>query len=238
MAPDISSRPEPCWRRIGLGGDASCPELQRHVHCRNCPSHASAANALLDRAPPEGYLAEWTGHVARGSALSGLSFDFAAQGADDAAASLSSMIFRLGGEWLALPTALLQEVVEPRPVHSLPHRRTSVVLGVTNIHGALLICVSLATLLGLALGDATRATRPAATQRRLLVIGRDPDRFVFPADEVHGIHRYGAKALRPAPSTVARGASSYTRQVLLWEGRSVGCLDGDLLVDSLNRSIA
>src|SRR4029077_5730556 len=26
-----------CWNRIGVRGDASCPELKHHVHCRNCP---------------------------------------------------------------------------------------------------------------------------------------------------------------------------------------------------------
>jgi chemotaxis-related protein WspD len=236
---DVPERePQPCWRQIGLEGDASCPELRRHVHCRNCPSHAAAATALLDRAPPEGYLDELTGHVARGSARTAVSMDFAAPAAGAARAGHSAMIFRLGDEWLALPTRLLQEVVELRPVHSLPNRRSSVVLGVTNIHGNLLICVSLAILLGLPPQPEARPGRPGAARGRLLVIGRDPDRFVFPVEEVHGIHRHDDAALRPAPSTIARGGSSHARQVLSWQGRTVGCLDAEFLLDSLNRSVA
>jgi chemotaxis-related protein WspD len=147
-------------------------------------------------------------------------------------------VFRIGGEWLALPTALLEEVTEPRPVHSLPHRRNGVLLGIANIDGELLICASLAALLVLEPAAETQQERPSAAKKRFLVIGREADRFVFPVDEVQGIQRYGPEALRPPPTTLARAASSYIQHVLSWEGRTVGCLDGDLLLNSLNRSIA
>ena len=40
-----------CWNRIGVRGDASCPELEQHVHCRNCPVYsAAAADAARSRA--------------------------------------------------------------------------------------------------------------------------------------------------------------------------------------------
>jgi chemotaxis-related protein WspD len=228
---------EACWRRSGVGGDSSCPRLRQHQHCRNCPTHASAASALLDRDAPEGYLAEWTGHVARGSALSSVSLDFARE-RDGRPALVSLMLFRIGAEWLALPTALLEEVTEPRPVHSLPHRRSGVLLGIANIHGELLICVSLALLLGLEPTAEAQADRPGGARKRFLVIGREGGRFVFPADEVQGIQRLGPEALRPPPSTLGRAVSSYSRHVLSWDGHTVGCLDCELLLASLNRSIA
>jgi hypothetical protein len=53
-----------CWNRIGVRGDASCPELAEHAHCRNCPVFATAALALLDRELPAGYAAEWMGYIA------------------------------------------------------------------------------------------------------------------------------------------------------------------------------
>ena len=31
-----------CWNRIGVSGDRSCPELQAHLHCRNCSVSSSA----------------------------------------------------------------------------------------------------------------------------------------------------------------------------------------------------
>lgn len=237
MAAEAMRGIDPCWQRTGVSGDASCLELQHHLHCRNCPTHAVAASALLDRAPPAGYLAEWTGHVARGSALSAVSLDFASTRQQRAAAVLPVMIFQLSGEWLALPAALLEEVTEPRSVHSLPHQRSGVVLGITNIHGELLICVSLAQLLNLEPSAGNPQQRQGTAQKRFLVIGRGADRFVVPADEVHGIQRYGTDGLRPPPATVARLVSSYTRHVLSWESRTVGYLDGELLLDGLNRSI-
>ena len=49
-----------CWNRIGTAGDRSCPELETHIHCRNCPVFASAARTFFDRPAPQHYLAEWT----------------------------------------------------------------------------------------------------------------------------------------------------------------------------------
>ena len=34
-----------CWNKIGVRGDGSCPELARHVHCRNCPVYSASAAA-------------------------------------------------------------------------------------------------------------------------------------------------------------------------------------------------
>ena len=36
-----------CWNKIGVRGDASCAELERHIHCRNCPTYSAAAVRLF-----------------------------------------------------------------------------------------------------------------------------------------------------------------------------------------------
>ena len=36
-----------CWNQIGVQGDATCPELPKVVHCRNCPVYAAGGRALL-----------------------------------------------------------------------------------------------------------------------------------------------------------------------------------------------
>ena len=48
-----------CWNRIGVNGDRTCPALEEHVHCRNCPVFAGAARGSSTARPPTGYLAEW-----------------------------------------------------------------------------------------------------------------------------------------------------------------------------------
>ena len=45
-----------CWNKIGVRGDGSCPELERHAHCRNCPVYSAAAAQLLDAELPAGHL--------------------------------------------------------------------------------------------------------------------------------------------------------------------------------------
>lgn len=210
-----------CWNKIGVRGDGSCPELKRYVHCRNCPVHASAAALLLDGLLPPGYQSEWTRHIAEPK-----------QG--EQAGTHSIVIFRIGVEWLALPTAVLAEVAEQGRVHSLPHRLHGVVQGLTNVRGELLVCVSLSGVLGLDLAQQSSRT----AYKRLMVIRHEGDRLVFPVDEVFGIHHYHPDELREAPATVAKAAAAYIKAMLPWQDKAVGCLDEQLLFYKLNRSLA
>ena len=213
-----------CWNKIGVRGDGSCPELARHVHCRNCPVYSASAAKLLDADLPAGHLAEWTGH-------------FSSEQQVEEAGTQSVVIFRLGAEWLALPTAVFKEVATLRAVHSLPHRRSGIVLGLANVRGTLLVCVSLGDVLSLEKATETRKEKARVLHRRLLVISRDGNRLVFPVDEVHGIHRCQPRELKEVPATVAKATATYTKSVLAWRDKAVGCLDDQLLLYTLNRSL-
>jgi chemotaxis-related protein WspD len=223
MIPE-SVRVDDCWNRIGVQGDHSCPELERHVHCRNCPVYSAAALTLLDRDPPPGYLTEWAERYAhvRGQDETGI---------------LSVLIFRIGAEWLALPTALVDEVAEERPLHSLPHRRDRLVRGIVNVRGELVVCVALDELLGMG-GGSLAAHHGTGAFRRLLVVSREGSRLAFAADEVSGTERFHPRELRAVPATMAQATSTYTRDVLPWRQKAVGRLDDRLLFDSLNRGLA
>jgi chemotaxis-related protein WspD len=212
-----------CWNEIGVHGDGSCPELERFVRCRNCPVYSSAGVRLLDRPSPEGYRREWRDHFAQEKQLA-------------ARRKHSAVIFGVKDERLALPTEAFQEVAERRPVHSLPHRRQGIVLGLVNIRGELLVCVSLGHLLGLEnLGP--RETR-RKVHRWLLVGDWGGNRFVFPVDEVCGIHHFDLQQLQEPPATLAKSNLRFSRGILQWEGRTVGFLDPNWLFLSLNRSLA
>jgi chemotaxis-related protein WspD len=214
-----------CWNKIGVYGDGSCPELESYVHCRNCPVYSAAAAKLLDADLPAGHLDEWTGH-------------YASERKAKATGTQSVVIFRIDGEWLALPTAVFKEVATLRTVHSLPHRRDGIVLGLVNVRGALLVCVSLGDILGLEKTVPTKSDKARALHRRLLVIGREGSRLVLPVDEVHGIHRCQPHELKEAPATVAKATATYTKSVFGWRDKVVGCLDDGLLFKTLNRSLA
>jgi chemotaxis-related protein WspD len=213
-----------CWNHIGVQGDSSCPELKLHVHCRNCPVYARAARALLDRDPPTDYLATWTAHLA-------------APTTTEARDTQSIVIFRVGSEWLALSAHILQEVSKVRPIHSIPHRRSGAVLGVANVSGELLVCVSLPTVLGLERSaSASRETRTLSLQR-FLIIRRDDLRLVLPVDEVDGIHYASPSDFTELPVTVAKAATKYSKAILTWDTHSVGLLDDQPLFDALQRSL-
>ena len=206
-----------CWNKIGVRGDKSCPELARHSHCRNCPNYSAAAATLLDRELAGPAAAVATSHFA----------ETAPAGDAD---TQSAVIFRVGAEWFAVSTLLLDEIVSVRAIHSLPHRRNPALLGLANVRGELVTCVSIARLL---FGEA--APLP---QGRLIVMRHASGRLAFPVDEVQHTHRYRPDELTPVPPTVAKSASAFTRGLLPWCERIVGCLDERLLLDALNRSLA
>jgi chemotaxis-related protein WspD len=209
-----------CWNRIGVNGDRTCPELEEHVHCRNCPVFARAARGFFDRRAPEGYLAEWSellGRPAEGGAV------------DDSAL----LVFRLGGEWLALALSVVAEVTAPRPVHRVPHRTNRVFSGLVSLRGQLQLCVSLHGLLDVAPSDP--GDDPSANPR-LVVIRKDSETWAFPAEEVSGVHRVARDRLQKVPSTLANLSGSFCRAVFAWgEGRSVDILDEPRVFESLRR---
>jgi chemotaxis-related protein WspD len=212
-----------CWSRIGVRGDVSCPELQHHVHCHNCPVHAEAALALLDREPPAGTHASWTRH-------------FAEPLETGTSGTVAFFVFRLGRDWFAMPVGLVAEVAPERTIHTLPHRPHGVVLGVVNLHGALVVCLSLGAVLGLD-GVGSGATERQFERARMLMLRQGDVRAACPVDEVSGIHRIDPAALVETPAAVA-GARSCVSHVWPWRDGAVGVIDTTLLCQAIRRSVA
>jgi chemotaxis-related protein WspD len=206
-----------CWKTIGINGDGSCVQLLEYVHCRNCPVYAGAAAQLLDIETPPRYAHESTQAVAAEKPVA-------------PAQTTAVVIFRIGAEWLALPSSIFREVAADRLIHSLPHRRSGALLGVVNIRGELLVCASLAHILGVDSGTA------AGGMRRMLVLQEGSNRIVCPVDEVHGIERFQVQSLCRVPAILGASALTFTRGVLSWRRRSVGVLDSNLVHQALNRS--
>lgn len=219
---ELPAQVHDCWNAIGVSGNGTCRELQKYIHCRNCPVYSAAGIQLLDRLLTPEYRRERTGHYAEAKTLT-------------QPAKTSLVIFRIGAEWLALPTPAFQEVAERRFMHTLPHRRRSVVLGLVNIRGELLICASLARLLGLE--QETSRDNSRTIRDRLLVTNWDGHRVVFPVDEVHGVHRLHRDEMKEPPATISKSALTHTQGIFTWRERSVGFLNADSLFSALNRSL-
>lgn len=203
-----------CWRSIGVMGDASCPELQRHVHCRNCDRYAEAAQRSLQRPVDEGYRAAWARELAWPEPPP--------QHTDSAA-----MAFRVGHEWLALPLTLAHSVAPLAPVHRLPHRSLpgAALLGIVNVGGRLVPAVSLARLLGI---DADGIAAPLGRHAfaRLLVLSVNGRQYALPVDEVHGVVRHAASAMRPPAATVGQAPQPLLAGLIGDSAIEAGLLDG------------
>ncbi|OWK34734.1 chemotaxis protein CheW [Fimbriiglobus ruber] len=218
--PTASAAAGDCWNRIGVHGAGTCPELPRVTHCRNCPVFTAAGQSLYERRPPAGYTEEWTERIA-------------AADVPPPARTIPVVIFRVGGELLALDVGLTVEVGPVRPVRRVPHQSDEVLIGLVNIRGELQIAVSLANLLR---AGEEASDRPNTTAERLLVAEKDGVRWVFPVDEVHDVYHFRPDDLVGLPSTIASGTAKLTRGVFRWGNRAVGYLDPDRLFHSLRRS--
>ena len=214
-----------CWNKIGVRGDGSCTELEKHAHCRNCSVYAKTAAELLRNAPSDRAPQDRTIQIAQPQVV-------------EEAGTESVLIFRIESEWLALPTVVVDEVATPAPVHSLPHTRSHAVLGVTNVRGELLVSVSLGHILGVSTNGSPHAETNGAAFSRRLVLRRDAIRVVCPVDEVFGICRFRRQTLKDVPATLAKASRRYSTKLLPWNGRSVGVLDDQLLFYAVKRTVA
>lgn len=224
-----------CWNQIGVEGDRSCPQLKTAIHCRNCSVYSLAGRSLLEREASPEYLHEWTQILAKTQPDDALA---AINGAIvRSAATLSVMIVRLGDEWLAFPVRLLQEVTQTCVIHSLPHRSNELFLGLVNIRGEILLCVSLSHLLHLeTIADSSQNLSTVAS-KRMMIVASEENRWVFPVDEACGVHRFQLSELENTPVVISKASAAYTKGVIYWQEHKVNYLDSDLLFYTLSERI-
>ena len=163
-----------CWNRIGVWRTSKerCLELDNFIHCRNCPVFSKTSRLLLRTNPPEGYRSEWTSILAKEKKVKQINVN-------------SAFVFRAGNEWLALPSNLIQEVVNMGPIHSIPNINSKVLRGLVNIHGRLQICVSIGRVLGLEKLEKTdeQLASDYISPERLVVVLQKNQLVAFPVVE-------------------------------------------------------
>ena len=213
-----------CWNRIGTLGEATCPNLEELVHCRNCPVYSHEGRALLDRDSPDDYLVEWTALLAQQKKV-------------EESDRISVVVFRLRKEWLALKTGVFERIVSTRVIHTIPHRTNAILLGLANVRGDLMLCASLAKILGLEAADREKTERARKTALRMIVVSYESEQWVFPVDEVDGIHRISVSQMEKVPTTVAKAPMAYSQGIFKLGPKRVAFLDEHLLLGTLKRSM-
>lgn len=209
-----------CWQKIGISGDRACEHLSRYVHCRNCPEYSAGGRTLFDREIPADLRREISEELATAAAAAVEPME-------------SVLVLRLGAEWFALRTHAFQEVSAHQKAYLLPFRSGTLLDGLVNVNGELLLCVSLPAVLGLSPEE-----KPAPAGRpRLCVIRNGSERFAFGVDEILGVRRIPRARLEPVPVTLAKSPSALITACFEIDGRNAGLVDEQRLFNSLDRSL-
>ena len=212
-----------CWNRIGASGDQSCARLEQHIYCRNCEVVSNAAQRNLQRPVGSGYRAQWAAILRQPQALRG-------------ASDRSVLVFRIGREWLALPTLVVGSVAPTAPGHRLPHRANGCLLGIVNVAGTVIPMMSLGQLLGIDEQDGPTALRRHVFAR-LLVLQWEGQSFALPVADLHCIARYAHAALMAPAATINKGLGRFLTGVLAHADMQVGVLDAQLIGHQLTRML-
>ena len=215
-----------CWNKIGVWGtdEKKCPELDKLIHCNNCPVYSESGRKILNREIEEDYIKEWSEIISRPRE-------------NVETELISVLIFRIGDEWFALPNQIVKEITHCSNHHSLPHRKNEVLRGLVNIRGELLLCVSLGYLFELNKSEKETNNQPHIHER-YIVIEEGDDSFVFPVSEVKNILRYNPKDLKSAPSTMQGISRQHIIGLIDYKGSNIGILDSDSILDSLRKNVS
>lgn len=136
-------------------------------------------------------------------------------------------IARLGAEWFGFPPSLLlatQPDVRPR---RLPHRVDSIVAGLVNADGRVIVCLSLERVFGV-LPQTSEVDVP-----RLLVFQSGNWTFAARVRHVLGVVELNFDHLQPLGESASEHLRRCARGVIVRDGVAVTCLAADLLVNRL-----
>ena len=214
---------EACWNSIGVNGDQSCAKLQQHVHCRNCEVYAAAAQQNLQRPVGNDYKKEWAAH-------------FRQAASDNQQQDHSCLVFRIGREWLSLPTRMFVSVAPMAKPHRLPHRAMRGLSGIVNVGGTLYPCMSLADLLGIDGSEGEAATH-RHTFARLLLTQWEEQAYALPVADLHGMLRYASSSVQAPAATINKGLSRFLTGVISHQDMRIGVLDEALIGYQLARTL-
>ncbi len=209
-----------CWRRIGVWGDQSCPQLADHVHCGNCPVFSAAGRQVFDRDASEDYLLECAKILSRTVLAREETF--------------SALVFRLGPRWLALPTQGVVSISELRPLHRVPHRSGKIFAGLVNIAGELQLAFHLPTLLEVPAAASASVSLSPQIYPRLVFCRAGAQAFAFAADEVYGAVAFALARMHPAPAD-GSVLATFSRGQFIFNRRPVRLLDDELLGHAVAR---
>ncbi len=201
--------------------DPDAPKSPQFAFLHSSPvSTESSADRLLCRNAPGGYLEDWK--------------DFVSNEHDELANEHTCplVVFKVCDELLAIPTAVVGQVTDLKPVHQIPHQRGSIIRGVTNVNGRLRLFMSMSRMLEIG-GDEHALGKKS--KKPMMVIENEGEVWAFAVADVCGTHNCDLRTMKNVPVNVAKSTANYLRGVFAWQGHDVGLIDDELLFFSLRR---
>lgn len=141
-----------------------------------------------------------------------------------------ALLVRTGKEWLGLPAPIVESAMPVGPIHSVPYLSSRAFLGLINVDGELLPCVSLAVLAG-------ADPDPAPARPRIITVTVAEGRFSLLTDEAEGTCGYDPDTATLPPDTVSNSPYRLVKHMAVLEGRTAGIMDETLLGRALLRSL-
>ncbi len=220
-----------CWNKIGVWSrsGASCPRLIEVIHCRNCEVYSAAGRKLLQREIPQDAPLEWAKRYAEPVKYT-------------LKHGISITLFRIGMEWLAIPTRSIKSIGDPTAIRRIPHRSHPALRGMANLAGDTELVVSLEALLGIEAAGEAETDQQNQRQRgrpiaRMMRVTGESGPFAFEVAEISGTYRYEEGKLDPVPSTLKKALLHYVSGTLAVDGRRVGVLDMELVAYSVEQAL-
>ena len=212
-----------CWNEIGVWGNNSCTELRKNYHCRNCQVFINSGKELFEKSTPAGYLNEWTEIIAK-------------EKIEDEKNDSSCLIFRLGSEWFGVDSTFVAEVTEPSQIHSLPHQKSIILIGIVNVRGEIKLAVELNSLLGVESSEVI-LNKNNKIYLRHIVIKRNKESWVIPVDEIFGVTKFNEKKITSLPATAKSAKTNYLKGFLKTGNIEAGIITSDVLFEAISKQV-
>jgi chemotaxis-related protein WspD len=149
------------------------------------------------------------------------------------------LLFGLGEETAALPARLLRRVTPWARTTPIPHRTTTVMRGMCNIRGELILSADLHRLLGLPTPPSRHPPAEGISDtRRMVVIGPQEAPWTFEVDRLVGIERTPVSSIQRPPVTIEYALAAYSTGIAEIHGQVVTVLDGERILSGFQAGLS
>jgi purine-binding chemotaxis protein CheW len=139
--------------------------------------------------------------------------------------ALEVLLVQLSGEIYGIPSASVREVVRYRPYTPVPGAPPTLP-GILSQRGAILPLVELRPLLGLGVGEITRATR-------LVIVAHHDIDMALLVEAVLDLTALPADTVEPLPAALDPARARFLRGIARYDDEPVALLDLDELIAGL-----